>query len=73
MNPNSFTVCGTACRRHPACNIEIDEEEKKSALFEMSKRYPVYRELTPWIERVAAAHAGDKSGASLANVSTRAA
>lgn len=66
---NSFTV--GICLPPILLNIKIDEEEKKSALFEMSKRYPVYRELTPWIERVAAAHAGDKSGASLANVSTK--
>lgn len=66
---DSFTV--GICLPPILLNIEVDEDEKRSALLDMSKRYPIYRELAPWIDRVTAAHAGEKSGASLANVSTK--
>ena len=66
---DSFTV--GICLPPILLNIEIDEGEKRTALLEMSKRYPVYRELAPWIDRVIAAHAGEKSAAALANVSTK--
>lgn len=66
---DAFTVA--ICLPPILLNAGVDAAEKSAALDAMGKRYPVCRELAPWIERVVAAHAAEKSESSLANVSTK--
>lgn len=40
-------------------------------MLKMARRYPVYRELSPWIDGIVASQAGKENAASLANVSTK--
>lgn len=66
---DAFTVA--ICLPPILLNAGIDEVEKIATTAAMGKRYPVCRELAPWIERVVSAHAAEKSESSLANVSTK--
>ncbi len=52
-------------------NIEIRREERARALKNMAVRYPVYRELSPWIEAEFASSASENDKKSLENVSTK--
>jgi len=52
-------------------NIEVVREERARALKNMAVRYPVYRELSPWIEAELALSASENDKKSLENVSTK--
>lgn len=52
-------------------NIEVGREERAMALKNMAVRYPVYRELSPWIEAELALSAAENDTKSLENVSTK--
>lgn len=66
---DSFTV--GICIPPILLNTGIEAEEKNSAMLKMARRYPVYRELSPWIDGIVASQAGKENAASLANVSTK--
>ncbi|MEG1799386.1 MAG: NAD(P)-binding domain-containing protein [Synergistaceae bacterium] len=51
-------------------NIEVQEEKRTEALSEMAKSYPVYTELTKWIERELAPNVSEAESC-LENVSTK--
>ena len=52
-------------------NIKVGSEERKRALKDMAVRYPVYRELSPWIEAELELSASQNDKKSLENVSTK--
>jgi pyrroline-5-carboxylate reductase len=52
-------------------NIKVGSEERKRALKDMALRYPVYRELSPWIEAELELSASQNDKKSLENVSTK--
>lgn len=52
-------------------NIEVGREERAMALKNMAVRYPVYRELSPWIEAELELSASQNDKKSLENVSTK--
>ncbi len=52
-------------------NIKVDERERKKALKKMSLNWPVYRELSGWIEAELALSASQNDKNSLENVSTK--
>lgn len=66
---DSFTV--GICIPPILMNIDIDAETRRAALLKMAYRFPIYREISPWIDKIVALHAKDKREASLANVSTK--
>lgn len=50
-------------------NIDIGADERRAALEGLTRRFPLYGELAPWIERLASR--GGRDEAALANVSTK--
>lgn len=52
-------------------NMGISREEKDAAMLMLARRFPIYRELSRWIDDVATADEGKANSAALANVSTK--
>ncbi len=52
-------------------NIKIDKRDRKKALNDMTLRWPVYRELSCWIEAQLALSSSENDKKSLENVSTK--
>ncbi|MBQ9882651.1 MAG: NAD(P)-binding domain-containing protein [Synergistes sp.] len=66
---DSFTV--GICIPPIVLNMDISREEKDEAMRVMARRFPIYSELSGWIDEVVSADKGRENSAALANVSTK--